>query len=262
MLNKHNLEGGYLGHPFFMANIGIIGAGWLIKKWMEKRPEENFIVTTRTGISPAPLSCIKQTYAFEISSTPLVFDQWQDVHCIICSIPFSSRATVVENEHKANTIIQQIKDWKKPTILLSSTAAYPLEKRLYTEDDATESNSVTIVEDRFKSLSQVIILRLGGLMGGERYLSKYISNPTSTVVNHIHYEDAYRAIEHVLKNDLWNNTFNVVAPQHPTQEEIVHFQKTNTRLEEKREFENRIVLGDRLCATGFDYIHSDPILFK
>lgn len=245
-----------------MANIGIIGAGWLMKKWMENRPDENFIVTTRTGITPIPLSCIKQTYAFEIPGTPLVFDQWKDVHCIICSIPFSSRASVSENEHKANTLIQQIKDWNKPTILLSSTAAYPNEKSLYTEDDAIESNSVTIVEDRFKSLPQITILRLGGLMGGERYLSKYISNPTPTIVNHIHYEDAYRTIEHVFENELWNTTFNVVAPLHPTQEEIVHFQKTTMHVEGKRELENRIVSSDRLRATGFDFIHPDPILFK
>ena len=251
------------GHPFFMAHYGILGAGWLMQKWILNRPKDQFTITTRTGISPIPAQAIVKTIPFQINEHSLNKEDWEGVKCIICSIPFSGRTPKEENEVKAKALVKQLQQLNKPIIFLSSTGVYSPEPNTYTEESQSLTESIQIAEQIIQQLdAPVTILRLGGLMGAERYLSKYIQTGNTQVVNHIHYEDAFRAIEHIAEKQLWNTIFNVVAPEHPSQQQVISYQ-LHQELIDKEEIESpRIIDGSKLQREAFTFTHPNPIYFK
>jgi nucleoside-diphosphate-sugar epimerase len=65
-----------------------------------------------------------------------------------------------------------------------------------------------------------IILRLAGLIGGERHPIKHLSGKTvengSQVVNLVNRNDVIRAIIHLIKSEKTNVIFNVCYPEHPS----------------------------------------------
>ena len=114
----------------------------------------------------------------------------------------------------------------KSIIYTSSTSVYPELNREMTEDDEVLENHALIkVENLLKNLPQnVTILRCGGLMGGERIPAKYfagkIINTGKIPVNYVHQKDVIQIITMILEKGFWNETFNVVSPEHPLREEI------------------------------------------
>ena len=52
-----------------------------------------------------------------------------------------------------------------------------------------------------------------------KYLKKEAENDTSRV-NYIHQDDAVGSILNLLKNNIWNEIFNIVSPEHPQRGEI------------------------------------------
>jgi nucleoside-diphosphate-sugar epimerase len=73
-----------------------------------------------------------------------------------------------------------------------------------------------------KSGKSATILRLAGLISEDRNPVKYLSGKLNAdgqkVVNLVHREDVIEAIVAVVKNKVWNETFNVCIPEHPTRE--------------------------------------------
>ncbi len=68
-----------------------------------------------------------------------------------------------------------------------------------------------------------IVLRLGGLMGYDRIAGKYTSGkilPINSRTNYIHRDDVISIIEELIKKDISNEVFDVVAPIQSNQKEI------------------------------------------
>jgi nucleoside-diphosphate-sugar epimerase len=68
------------------------------------------------------------------------------------------------------------------------------------------------------------VVRFGGLIGDDRHPinflagRKNIENPEAPI-NLIHQEDCIGIIEAIVKQECWNETFNAVAPFHPSRKE-------------------------------------------
>jgi nucleoside-diphosphate-sugar epimerase len=82
---------------------------------------------------------------------------------------------------------------------------------------------------------ETTILRFGGLIGEDRHPIKFLAgrenleNPEAPI-NLIHQEDCIGIIGAVLDKNCWNETFNAVAPQHPTRQEYYHKKAENLKL--------------------------------
>ena len=68
------------------------------------------------------------------------------------------------------------------------------------------------------------VLRFGGLIGEDRHPIKFLAgrenleNPEAPI-NLIHQQDCIGIILRIIEKDCWNETFNAVAPSHPSRED-------------------------------------------
>lgn len=102
---------------------------------------------------------------------------------------------------------------KNTHIILLSSISFYKNKPLVVEAE-------NLVKEKSKKF---VILRLGGLMGYDRIAGKYTANKTLTinsVTNYIHRDDVVSIIETIIKKEIYNEIFDVVAPVQSTQKEI------------------------------------------
>jgi nucleoside-diphosphate-sugar epimerase len=163
----------------------------------------------------------------------------------------------------------------KSIIYTSSTSVYPdLNREVNEEDEVIENHALIKVENLLKNLPQnVTILRCGGLMGEERIPAKYFAGKTINTgkipVNYVHQEDVIQIITMILAQGFWNETFNVVSPEHPIRKEIylknceeLGFQKPIFE-EPLEEIPFKIISPQKLIwQTGYKFIYNNPLNFK
>jgi nucleoside-diphosphate-sugar epimerase len=163
----------------------------------------------------------------------------------------------------------------KSIIYTSSTSVYPDLNREVTEDDEVIENHALIkVENLLKSLPQnVTILRCGGLMGEERIPAKYFAGKTINTgkipVNYVHQDDVIQIITMILEQGFWNETFNVVSPEHPIRKDIYlknceEFGYEKPIFEEpSEEIPFKIISPQKLIQrTGYKFKYDNPMIFK
>jgi nucleoside-diphosphate-sugar epimerase len=221
----------------------IIGGGWLGTRvaaaWTEK-----VLITHKSG--EFPLDICTSGYSEEL----------HQARTILLTAPLHR----LEGYRNLSNILG---DFKGQLIYCSTTGIYPVEPGEYAEEDAIEGKFKEVEDYLLSTFSNTLILRLGGLMGEDRYLAKFykdkpLPQPDYTV-NYIHYKDIIGVIQCLLEKGINKGIYNVVAPLHPTKAEVFYAQ-TGVKLEgERRE---RIVLVDKLIKeTGYRFRYPDPISF-
>jgi nucleoside-diphosphate-sugar epimerase len=265
--------------------ISILGCGWLglpLGKFLVAKGHVVKGSTTstdkmpfiqRAGIEPFLLKFSPQIQAqLENDIT-----QFLDSGILISCIP--PRA----NKYGEDFHVQQIQSLidnlstssVKSIIYTSSTSVYPELNREMTEDDEVIENHALIkVENLLKSLPQnITILRCGGLMGGERIPAKYFAGKTintgQTPVNYVHQYDVIQIITMILEKGFWNETYNVVSPEHPMRKEV-YLKNCEDLGFEKPIFEEpiepipyKIISPQKLILrTGYKFKFSNPLEFK
>ncbi|WP_038032786.1 NAD(P)-binding domain-containing protein [Thermonema rossianum] len=163
-------------------------------------------------------------------------------------------------------------------LLLSATSVYP--------DSGEEVDEDTPLDDRHtgnpvqwqaEALVQAqtntgLIVRLGGLMGYDRFLLKYFMNKegiagADTPVNHIHRDDAVNILFRLMESDIESGIFNAVAPLHPTKREILEVQARRTGItlppwvKPYRQPHKKVVPKHLLQAFDYQFIYPDPADF-
>jgi nucleoside-diphosphate-sugar epimerase len=113
-------------------------------------------------------------------------------------------------------------------IFVSSTSVYA--------DDNSEVTESTIPKPETEAGKQLLevetllqnnnhfkttVVRFGGLIGENRHPIHFLAGRTGienpeAPINLIHQEDCIEIIIKILNNEVWNETFNAVAPFHPT----------------------------------------------
>ena len=118
----------------------------------------------------------------------------------------------------------------KNILYISSTSVFKDEELFPLIDESTKPNAVSYSSKQLISIEQMLqsnpnfnvtILRFGGLFDEKRHPAKYlsgrknISNPEAPI-NLIHKEDCINIIGAIIKNNIWDKTFNAVYPSHPS----------------------------------------------
>jgi hypothetical protein len=163
-------------------------------------------------------------------------------------------------DRKTENLVRFLGSFQGQIFYTSSTGIYPDVEKEFTESDkpASEVESESFILEKFP---QTNILRLGGLMGGERLLKNYTISNLDQLVNHIHYADICSVIEKMLDIHSQSKVYNVVAPVHPNKEEIINAQKDLPYSGERNQ-KGRIISSAKLISElDFEFQYPDPRYF-
>lgn len=233
--------------------IAILGCGWLglplAKSLLSKGYEVKGSTTSESklgllknaGISPFQI----QLEADQIIGNMEEFLKETDV-LVIDIPPGLRRETSTSNEmtfvNKVKTLIPFIeKSGAQKVIFVSSTSVYgdsfpivEITEETQPNPDTESGKQLVIAETLLQSNPnfKTTVIRFGGLLGEDRHPVKFLAGRTNVEnpdapVNMIQREDCIGVIEKALefaRNDKWewNQTFNAVAPQHPTRKNYYH----------------------------------------
>lgn len=236
-----------------MNKISILGCGWLglplAKSLLSKGYEVKGSTTSESklgllknaGISPFQI----QLEADQIIGNMEEFLKETDV-LVIDIPPGLRRETSTSNEmtfvNKVKTLIPFIeKSGAQKVIFMSSTSVYgdsfpivEITEETQPNPDTESGKQLVIAETLLQSNPnfKTTVIRFGGLLGEDRHPVKFLAGRTNVEnpdapVNMIQREDCIGVIEKALefaRNDKWewNQTFNAVAPQHPTRKNYYH----------------------------------------
>jgi nucleoside-diphosphate-sugar epimerase len=231
--------------------ISILGCGWLglplaksllAKDYVVKgstTSESKLEVLKNAGISPFQI----QLEEYEIIGTIENFLDETDV--LLIDIPPGLRkVTSTSNEmtfvNKVKTLIPFIEKSRiQKVIFVSSTSVYgdgfpivEITEETKPNPDTESGKQLVIAETLLQSNQhfKTTVIRFGGLLGDDRHPVKFLAGRTNVEnpeapVNMIEREDCIGIIEEILKqvqHDNWGETFNAVAPQHPTRKAYYH----------------------------------------
>lgn len=167
-------------------------------------------------------------------------------------------------------------------IHVSSTSIYPELSRTMHENDVTnprESASPRLMEAEqiMTTLRRrgrdVSVLRSGGLMGYDRIPGKYVRGKKDITtgdvpVNYIHRDDVVAIIGELITQGIGNETYNMVAPDHPTRRSI--YEKScreygwelPTFAEPEYSEPFKVVSSEKLTGQlGYTFAYPDPLKF-
>lgn len=268
--------------------ISILGCGWLglpLGAFLKKQSfsvrgstthEEKIEKLKQAGIQPFILNFTPHPQLEQLDDIP----NFLKSEVLVIAIPpqvsqfgeeFHPMQIMHLSEHLKLSSLNKI-------IYISSTSIYPDVNREVTEEeelskDTAANHGIRRAEEILSGLHRdLTILRCGGLMGYDRIPGKYFAGkkevPTGKVpVNFIHRDDVIRIIYEVIRQEKWNEIFNVVAPQHPVREDIYiknaqEFGFEAPQFVEGEMPDHKIVKSDKLVRElNYKFIFENPLDF-
>lgn len=229
--------------------ISILGCGWLGLPLGKKLIENNISIkgSTTSEEKLVVLEANKiQHYLIALQEDKIIgntADFLNESEILIVDIPPKLRSSQTENfvSKIKNLIVEIEKSAIKKVLFISSTSVYgdtfpivELNEDSNPNPDSEGGKQLVEVEQLLLSNKkfETTILRFGGLIGEDRHPIKFLAGKTNienpdAPINLIHQEDCIGIIEKILnqgQNDIWNwnETFNAVAPEHPTRATYYH----------------------------------------
>ncbi|MFN4146997.1 MAG: SDR family NAD(P)-dependent oxidoreductase [Runella sp.] len=219
--------------------ISILGCGWLGFPLAKQLVQKGYRIkgsTTRTEKIEQLRQHNIEPFLIQLTPKP-TGEGWEEflkADILVINIP-PRLEKVGANFHLDQ--MRALKKWLdqmpiERVMYVSSTSVYPELSRVVVEEEVqTPEQSATpalvMAEQIVQTLADSwLVLRCGGLMGYERIPAKYVSGKKNLTtgdipVNYIHRDDAIAVIDAFLdKKHLWNDTYNVVAPLHPSRREV------------------------------------------
>lgn len=256
--------------------IGIVGAGWLGLPLGQALVEQGYTVwgtTTTESKLPKLAATGLQPVLFAPGSGVPVDLPRADI--VIITLP--PRGGEAAYSDLLNRLIQWLsKSGVKKVLYCSSTSVYPDENRIMGEEDAemivSKHSGVRLLamENLFRTHTefQTTVLRFGGLYGPGRHPGRFLAGKTdlpgaANPVNMIRLEDCVGIISTIIEKNAWGQTWNAVAPQHPTRQEFYARAAAEggfagpTWSEEGKPWKE--VSSDRLVAElGYSFLFPEP----
>lgn len=222
-----------------IKKISILGCGWL------GLPLAKAFISKGSTVKGSTTSVEKLTFLkdFEIESFLIslsanviegdIHSFLEDSEILIIDIPPKLRGNSKENFiGKINTLIPFIEKNKvKKVLFVSSTSVYADGNEEITEaslarPDTESGRQLLEVEQLLlhNSNFKTTVLRFGGLIGEDRHPVRFltgrenIENPKAPI-NLIHQVDCIGIILKIIETNCWGETFNAVAPFHPSKED-------------------------------------------
>jgi nucleoside-diphosphate-sugar epimerase len=222
-----------------MKQISILGCGWLGMPLSKSLLEKGFSVKGSTT-SLEKISALEsngiEAFQIELSETEIkgeIDSFLKNSEILIIDIPpklrSNSSETFVKKIQNLIPFIEKVKIEK--IIFISSTSVYGDYNSVVTE--ATKPNPDTESGKQLLETETVLqsntnfkttVIRFGGLIGEDRHPihflagRKNIENPEAAI-NLIHQKDCIGIIKAVIEQDCFGESFNAVAPFHPTRKE-------------------------------------------
>jgi len=223
-------------------NIGIIGCGWLGKPLAKHLNKDHHVnCFQRSNISNSFWE--NELFIICISTKDNYLQSLQD---FLIKIPSSSKI-----------------------IFTSSTSVYKEFDTQVTEDTAIYKMSLQKEAEELmqKSKNDLLILRLGGLMGKDRVSGKWksVSAFADTPVNYIHIDDILDIVSGLISQNIYQGIFNLVAPQHPLRSQVHHKNAKDFGFEIgsfTKSINQRTVSSAKIINTlKYSFIHPNPLKF-
>lgn len=149
---------------------------------------------------------------------------------------------------------------------MSSIGIYPQIEQVVEEDSLSPSDlhpGIFSVEQMMSNhYPKINILRLGGLMGDDRYISKYRISAPAQVANHVHFEDISLIIDQMIDRHLESKIYNIVAPEHPSKQAILDHQLGLNPTPVPNSFGRVVSSKKSEIELAYQYKHPNPIFFK
>ena len=237
--------------------VAIIGCGWVGEKLAKYLSDKDYhvIATTTSPEKVVPLQKVATEVHLLDFNTAVDFSFLDSVDVAIFSMPISR-----EGWHQG---FEKLKKEFPKTLLFSSTGVYPTENKVFTEKDTNDLRADILTSENLvrKSYPQTNVLRFGGLMGDERSLKNMFKNRTpdnpGKLTNYIHYEDILPIVELFIKSEIKSETYNIVAPEHPSIAEVL-----NLQIASDSDIKQRIVSSQKLIHDfNYTFIHPNPKYF-
>ena len=248
-----------------IKRVSIFGCGWVGKALLEELRHDYEVHCSVENQSS--YDALEGEKRFLLSADNLYEKIFYDVDVLVIAIP--PRGEYLETLTQLLSFLPS----NRQLILLSSTSVYTQTKGVVIEYDTQEIEEPTLMlqaERLVASLrSDVVILRLGGLMGYDRVAGKYTAGKTKAhdvPVNYIHRDDVVSVIKLCIEHDIRAEVFNVVAPLHPKQSEIYAlnakaFGWENTYFESD-ELRAKVVSSEKLVAYfNYQFVEANPLKF-
>lgn len=268
--------------------ISIIGFGWLGERLGKHLQQRGFEVKgSTTSLEKAAALKKKGLDAHPLLFNPAPEGEVEavfDTDLLIITIPPQVRSQPEGfYPRQISQVKKLVEEAKIPKIIFTSaTSVYPdLNQEAFETDSLTLSNTGNPVlleaenqlwADRPYDLT---VIRLGGLLGDDRIPGLYVSNKENVVghppVNYIYRDDAVRMIHWIIENNLWNETYNGVAADHPSRKEVYEKNAATMGFAPPASYESpsisqwKKVSSSKIQKTGFNFLHqaiSFPYVFK
>ena len=228
--------------------ISILGCGWLGLPLAEFLISKNFLVkgstTTKSKLTELKSKSI-DPFLINLSDSKEIDKNFFDSEILFINIPpgFRNPEKEISYNEKIEKLINQVCNSKiKKIIFISTTSVYKDDPVTVTEEgpfsDSEKASELLKAEKIItenKKLN-VTVLRLGGLYGYGRVPIRKniqpISLNNSKKLNLIHRDYACEIIFQIIKDELWNEVYNLVEDDHPTQLEFFHRSNLSSEIEE------------------------------
>lgn len=262
-----------------VMRVSIIGLGWLGEPLADHLLLKGFEVkgstTTTEKISTFAEKGI-DAYPFFLNPDPQGqgFEDLFLTDILVINIPPQRRTAMGDFYLQQIAYLRKIAEKSEipQIIFISATSVYPdLNQKAFESDkltvDAGGNSTLLQAEElmwRDKSYDLTVV-RLGGLLGDNRVPGQYVSNKERVVghapVNYIYREDAVRVVDWIIEKGLWNDTYNGVAPYHPSRREVY---EKNARIfgfppptsyEQPEVSPWKKVSSDKLLQSGFRFLY-------
>jgi len=272
-----------------MKKVSIIGLGWLGEATGLLLQKQGYpVIGSSTRSEKVELLREKGLDAVHFALDPapkgIDFQRLFDSEILVVTLPPRSR------QGDGEAYLQQLASLRdlvansavKQVIFISSTGIYPNKNKAvpYTEEEeiseSTAGNAILYRAEALMGASptyDLTVLRMGGLMGEDRIPGTYFSGKEQVVghtrVNFIHQVDAAGMIAWVIRQGLWNQTFNGVAPEHPLRREVYQHNANALGIPLPASFQDaadedggRLISSEKIVSTGFTFEYPDPLTFS
>lgn len=217
-----------------MRSVSILGAGWLGTPLAALLKEEGFRVhVTKRQTEDVALLCTKGYVAAAYALGDDIPSAVDHSDIAIINIP-PKRKTVDPGEFTQK--MTQLCDHlfhagTKQLLFISTTSVFGDQTGVIHEatppKPTTESgNAHTAIEAHLMAhySQQTSILRLSGLIGGERHPAKSLAGKTGMKLPHhpvnlVHRNDVIQTIQAIIRKNAWGQTFLLSATDHPTKQD-------------------------------------------
>jgi nucleoside-diphosphate-sugar epimerase len=270
-------------------SISILGAGWLglpLALRLQAQGYEVKVSCTRSEKLETLKNQDLDAYLIRIDDGKIEGDSaaFFKSETLFVNIPPSRRRPDVETWYpqQVQAILEQAKaKGVKNLLFIGSTSVYGDVNEAVDENSALLPDTASarslvaaeaLVKQTYVAAGQGSILRMSGLVGGERKAGRFFAGRKdvpegNAPINLVHLDDCLGVIEQVLSGEHWGQVYNVCADEHPPKAQFYTRQALQQGFEAPTFLDDptprfKIVKNDKIKRDlGYQFQHPDPLYF-